>query len=86
MPPRSDPGSPAESKGFHMNSHLRTFVQDYLRVVLGTVFVVASVVFVSVPGTLGQQPGHELAAVETVKPGDSSCPLPPPRNLGVVAG
>ncbi len=49
-----------------MNPHLRTFIQHYLRVVLGTVFVVASVVFVSVPGTLGQQPEHELAAAQAV--------------------
>lgn len=49
-----------------MKPYLNIFVQDYLRVVLGTLFVVAFVAFVSVPYTLGQHPGDAPIRAEMV--------------------
>ncbi len=49
-----------------MKPHLNIFVQDYLRVILGTLFAVALVAFVSVPYTLGKHPGGASSGASAV--------------------
>ena len=41
-----------------MNTDLRRFVLNYLRVVLGTSALVVAVAFVSIPWSLGRHPGE----------------------------
>ncbi len=47
-----------------MNTSLRNFIATYLGVVLGTLFVVAFIAFVSVPYTLGRHPGEAPAVTQ----------------------
>ncbi len=50
-----------------MNPSLQAFVKSYLRVVLGTLMVVAFIAFVSLPFILGRPVGHAQDAAQAAE-------------------
>jgi len=64
MAARSDAGPPIEIRGHFMNPSLEAFVKFYLRVVLGTLMLVAFIAFVSLPFILGRPVGHAQDATQ----------------------
>ena len=67
MPAQTHTGS-ATPQEFAMPYEIQAFVRTYLSVVLTTLFVVASCAFITVPYSLGQQPGDLQANAQTQVP------------------